>query len=184
MALGVLASRALSSTAVNPEYLRRLSMARDEPNQFLMLLAQSGKCRGFGGRASKTGLTRGASAGRLLRFMTWIKSPIVVVVATQLLFTAGDLIARANMRNNPFALSMFLNWWFLAYFLIRQVAMFGQLYVFSALQLGKTMALFGATSIVVVNVLGVLLLGEILSIQAYLAIALVVFAFILLSMSP
>jgi uncharacterized membrane protein len=116
--------------------------------------------------------------------MTWIKSPIVVVVATQLLFTAGDLIARANMRNNPFALSMFLNWWFLAYFLIRQVAMFGQLYVFSALQLGKTMALFGATSIVVVNVLGVLLLGEILSIQAYLAIALVVFAFILLSMSP
>ena len=116
--------------------------------------------------------------------MTWIKSPVAIIVATQLLFTTGDLIARANMRHNPFTVSTFLSWWFVLYFLIRQVAMFGQLYVFSALPLGKTMALFGATSIVVVNVLGVLVLGEILSIQAYLAIALVVFAFILLSMSP
>jgi multidrug transporter EmrE-like cation transporter len=114
----------------------------------------------------------------------WIKSPVLVIVATQLLFTAGDLLARANMRHSPFALSTFLNWWFLVYFVIRQVAMVGQLYVFSALQLGKTMALFGATSIVVVNVLGVLLLGEILSVQAYLAVGLVVFAFIMLSMSP
>jgi multidrug transporter EmrE-like cation transporter len=114
----------------------------------------------------------------------WIKSPILVIVVTQLLFTTGDLIARPNMRHSPFALSTFLNWWFLAYFLIRQVAMFGQLYVLSAVQLGKTMAMFNATSIVVVNVLGILLLGEILSTQAYLAIALVVFAFILLSMSP
>ena len=116
--------------------------------------------------------------------LTWVKSPVLIIVVTQLLFTMGDLIPRANMRHSPFALSTFLRWWFAAYFLIRQVAMFGQLYVFSALQLGKTMALFGATSIVVVNVLGVLLLGEILSTQAYLAIALVVFAFVLLSMSP
>jgi len=116
--------------------------------------------------------------------MTWIKSPILVIVATQLLFTTGDLIARANMRNSPFVLWTFLNWWFLAYFLIRQVAMFGQLYVLSAMQVGRTMALFSATSLVVVNVLGILLLGEVLSTQAYLAIALVVFAFILLSVSP
>jgi hypothetical protein len=54
--------------------------------------------------------------------LTWIKSPVPVVVATQLLFTTGDLIARANMRNSPFALSTFLNWWFLVYFLIRRVA--------------------------------------------------------------
>jgi hypothetical protein len=89
--------------------------------------------------------------------MTWMKSPILVIVATQLLFTAGDLIARANMRHSPFTLSTFLSWWFLVYFLIRQVAMFGQLYALSALQIGKTMALFSATSIVVVNVLVILL---------------------------
>ena len=115
--------------------------------------------------------------------LTWIKSPVLVIVMTQLLFTAGDLLARANMRHSSFTLSTFLKWWFLVYFLIRQVAMFGQLYALSAVQIGKTMALFSATSIVVVNVLGILLLGEVLSLQAYLAIALVVFAFVLLSMS-
>jgi uncharacterized membrane protein len=116
--------------------------------------------------------------------MTWWKSPVLAIVATQLLFTTGDLIARANMRQSPCALSTFLSGWFLLYFLIRQAAMFGQLYVFSALQLGKTMAFFGATSIVVVNTLGVLLLGEVLSLQAYLAIGLVVLGFLVLAASP
>ncbi|MEN6425071.1 MAG: hypothetical protein ABFE13_06900 [Phycisphaerales bacterium] len=116
--------------------------------------------------------------------MTSLKSPVMVIVATQLLFTVGDLIARANMRHSPFVLSTFLNWWFALYFLIRQVAMFGQLYVFSLLQVGKSMAFFSATSIVVVNALGVLLLGEILSVQAYLAIGFVVLGFIVLALSP
>lgn len=115
--------------------------------------------------------------------MTWIKSPLLIIVGTQLLFTTGDLIARANLRHSPFAISTFLSWWFLSYFLIRQVAMFGQLYVFSSLQIGKTMALFSATSLVLVNVLGVLLLGEVLSVRAYLAIGMVVLAFVLLSIS-
>lgn len=116
--------------------------------------------------------------------MTWIRSPLVIIVATQLLFTAGDLLARANLRHSPLSASTLLSWWFVLYFLIRQVAMFGQLYVFSTLQIGKTMALFSATSIVVVNVLGVLLLGEVLSVQAYLAIGLVVLGFVLMSVSP
>jgi multidrug transporter EmrE-like cation transporter len=116
--------------------------------------------------------------------MMWVKSPVLVIVATQLLFTTGDLIARANLRHSPFTLSTFLSGWFLLYFLIRQVAMFGQLYVFSTLQLGKTMAFFSATSLVVVNVLGILLLGEILSVQAYLAIGLVLLGFVVLALSP
>ena len=86
--------------------------------------------------------------------MIWVKSPIFIIVATQLLFTTSDLIARANMRTSAFTISTFISWWFLTYFVIRQFAMFGQLYVFSQLQVGKTMALFGATSIVIVNVLG------------------------------
>lgn len=116
--------------------------------------------------------------------MTWIKSPIFIIVATQLLFTIGDLLARSKMRHSPFAASTFLSWWFLVYFLIRQLATFGQLYVLSAMQVGKTMALFAATSLVLVNLLGVLLLGEVLSIQTYTAIGLVVLAFIVLSLCP
>ena len=116
--------------------------------------------------------------------MTWIKSPIVIIVATQLLFTTGDLIARANLRHSPFVLSTFLSGWFLLYFLIRQVAMFGQLYVFSSMQVGKTMALFSAASIILVNILGVLLLGEVLSVPTYLAVAMVVLAFVILALSP
>jgi uncharacterized membrane protein len=116
--------------------------------------------------------------------MTWVKSPVLVIVGTQLLFTAGDLLARANMRHSPFALSTFFNWWFVIYFTIRQIAMFGQLYVFSVLQVGRSMALFSATSLIVVNILGVLLLGEILSVQTYLAIGLVVLAFIVLAICP
>jgi uncharacterized membrane protein len=115
--------------------------------------------------------------------MVWLKSPILVIVGTQLLFTTGDLIARHNMRHSPFTIATFLSWWFLIYFAIRQVAMFGQLYVFTSLEIGKTMALFSGTSIVLVNILGVLLLGEILSVKTYAAIALVVLAFIVLSLS-
>ena len=88
------------------------------------------------------------------------------------------------MRQSPFVVSTFISWWFLTYFIIRQVAMFGQLYVFSALQVGKTMALFGATSIMIVNVLGILLLGELLSWQAYVGVAIAVLAFVVLAFSP
>jgi uncharacterized membrane protein len=115
--------------------------------------------------------------------MVWLKSPILIVVGSQLLFTTGDLIARANMRHSPFSVATFLSWWFLIYFTVRQVAMFGQLYVFSTLQVGKTLALFSATSLVLANILGVLLLGEILSAKAYVAIAMVVVAFVVLSLS-
>lgn len=113
----------------------------------------------------------------------WIKSPILVIVITQLLFTTGDLIARANMRNSSFTLATFMNWWFVVYFLIRQLAMFGQLYVFSAIQIGKTITLFGATSIVVGNLLGFLLLGEVLSVPAYIAVGLTITSFVILALA-
>ncbi len=115
--------------------------------------------------------------------MNWLKSPVLIIVGTQLLFTTGDLIARHNMRSSTFTLATFLSWWFLVYFAVRQVAMFGQLYVLSLVQVGKTMALFSATSLVLVNVLGVLLLGEVLSLKAYAAVALVILAFVVLSLN-
>jgi len=50
-ALGVLASRALTSTAATPEHLQHLTAARGKSNVSLLLLAQSDKCRGLGGQS-------------------------------------------------------------------------------------------------------------------------------------
>jgi multidrug transporter EmrE-like cation transporter len=111
-----------------------------------------------------------------------VKSPVVVVVGTQLLFTIGDLMARANMRRHGFTAAAFLNLTFLIYIVSRQVATVGQLYVLATVPIGKTMALFGAASIVLANLLGVLLLADFLSPRGYAGIALAVTAFVVMSL--
>ena len=108
---------------------------------------------------------------------------IIILVGSQLLFTSSDLIARYYMTRLGFTASAFISLWFLAYLVIRTVATFGQLYVFSSIDLGKTMALFGAVSIILANALGLLVLKEVLSPTAYIGVTLAVIAFIVLSLS-
>jgi hypothetical protein len=112
----------------------------------------------------------------------WFKSPLLVVVVTQLVFSIGDLMARANMRKHGFTAAAFLNLSFVVYIVSRQLATVGQLYVLASVPIGKTMALFGAASIILANVLGVLLLGDILSTRSYVGIALAVLAFTVMSL--
>src|SRR3990167_7292417 len=104
-------------------------------------------------------------------------NPIIIIIIAQLLFTTSDLLGRHFMAASGFTLRSFLSFWFLGYFLIRNIAMFGQLYVFSKIELGHTMALFGATSIVLANVLGFLFLKEVLSPVTYVGVALAIVAF-------
>lgn len=111
-----------------------------------------------------------------------MNSSVLILVGSQLLFSTGDLLARTYMRKYGFTLATFLSLWFAVYFTIRTVAMFGQLYVFTTVQLGKTMALFGAVSIILSNILGLLFLKEILSPGAYIAVALAVSAFVVLAL--
>jgi multidrug transporter EmrE-like cation transporter len=87
------------------------------------------------------------------------------------------------MSKHGFAMESFLSWWFIVYFFIRIVAMFGQLYIFSSVELGKTMALFGAVSIIMANLLGFLLLKEVLTPAEYFGVSLVVVAFIVLAVT-
>jgi hypothetical protein len=108
---------------------------------------------------------------------------IAILVLSQLFFTTSDLIARYNMTKLGFQFSTFFSLWFLGYFLIRTIAMFGQLYVFSNIQLGKTMGLFGAVSIILSNALGFLLLKEILTPESYIGITLAIIAFVILAFS-
>ncbi len=111
--------------------------------------------------------------------MNW---SILIIIGTQLLFTTSDLLARAFMPRQGFALETFFSAWFLIYFLIRTIAMFGQLYVFTAIELGKTMALFGACSIILANLLGFLVLKEVLSTGAYIGIVLAISAFLIIAL--
>jgi hypothetical protein len=108
---------------------------------------------------------------------------IVVIVITQLLFTGSDLLARYNMPKFGFKLSAFFSTWFVLYFFIRTVAMFGQLYIFTTIELGKTMALFGAVSIILSNVLGFLILKEVLAVGVYVGVSFAVLAFLILAVS-
>lgn len=61
------------------------------------------------------------------------------------------------------------------------LASLGQLYVFSKFEVGKTVALFGAVSIMMASVLGYLLLQETLSISGYLGVMIAVTAFLVLA---
>lgn len=105
-----------------------------------------------------------------------------IILGTQICFTAGDLLARAQLAKSGFQLNAFLSWWFFGYVLLRTVATIGQLYVLSNAKIGQTMALFGAISIVIANVAGYLVLRETLSPVAYLGVALALSAFIVLSL--
>lgn len=106
--------------------------------------------------------------------------PILIIIGSQLLFTTSDLLARHNMQNRGFKVATFLTWWFGVYIFIRTVATFGQLYIFTQMEVGKTMALFGATSLVLVNVLGFLILGEKLSLGVYIGVMLAVAAILVI----
>ena len=112
-----------------------------------------------------------------------MKFSILIIIFTQLLFTGSDLLARYNMPKLGFRFSAFLSMWFIIYFLIRTIAMFGQLYIFTTIELGKTMALFGAVSIILSNVLGILILKEVLPIGAYVGVSFAIVAFFILAVS-
>jgi len=85
------------------------------------------------------------------------------------------------MARYGFKAASFLSLWYLIYMLVRQVATFGQLYVFASIQLGKTMALFGAVSIVLSNIVGLLYLGEKLPFQSYLGVLMAILAFLIMA---
>ena len=107
---------------------------------------------------------------------------LLILLGTQLLFTAGDFMARYYMSRRGFNLGVLTSAWFWIYTAIRQVATFCQLYVFANIPLGKTMALFAATSVVLSNVLGFLFLAERLSAYGYAGVALAVCAILVMTL--
>lgn len=107
--------------------------------------------------------------------------PMWVLLGTQVLYTSTDFMARYYMKKYGFDWSLLGAAWFWIYQAIRQVAMFGQLYIFAYVPLGRTMALLGATSIVLSNILGFLFLKEVLSPLGYAGVVLAVCAILVLA---
>ena len=106
---------------------------------------------------------------------------LIVLLATQLIYSATDFMGRYYMVKHGFHAASFFMPWFLWYQIIRQIAMFGQLWIFACVPLGKTMAMLGATSIVISNVLGFLFLKEVLSPVAYVGVMMAVIAILIMA---
>lgn len=112
------------------------------------------------------------------------KSPAFIIIGSQLLFSISDVIGARAMKAQGFTPAAFFTWWFLTYTVIRQVAVFGQLYIYANMELGRTVALFGAGSIVIGNVMGFLLFKETMSLPVYVGVSLAICAFLALALLP
>ena len=106
-------------------------------------------------------------------------NPLVIVLIAQVLFSLSDIIARQHMKQLGFHVASFISSWFLVYFLIRMVAMFGQLYALANFELGRSQTLFGVTGLAIANIVGVLYFKEILSPYAYAGVVLAIIACLL-----
>lgn len=116
--------------------------------------------------------------------VSFLKSPAFIVIASQLLFSISDYLGARAMKAQGFTLANFFSWWFLSYTVIRQIAVIGQLYVYATGGLGRTVALFGAGSIIIGNLIAVLLLQEILKPHEYIGISVAILAFLVLAFWP
>ena len=112
------------------------------------------------------------------------KSPAFIIIGAQLLFSISDFLGARAMKSQGFTAASFFTWWFLVYTVIRQIAVFGQLYVYANVELGRTVALFGAGSIVIGNLMGIFLLNERMTLPVYAGVSLAICAFLALALLP
>lgn len=98
-------------------------------------------------------------------------------MTTQIIFSTSDLIARWHFGNQEFRLATFASGWVLVYFLIREVAGWLQIRVLSGNQLGISMAIFSGAGVIISNVFGWLLFGEVPGLRQLLALGLILMAY-------
>src|SRR5688500_15245297 len=94
------------------------------------------------GRATACALDPSPRLPHVVGVPFW-KSPAFIIIGSQLLFSISDYLGAKAMKAQGFTLASFFTWWFLTYTVIRQIAVFGQLYIYSTVELGRSVALFG-----------------------------------------
>jgi multidrug transporter EmrE-like cation transporter len=111
-------------------------------------------------------------------------SPILIVLVSQTLFTASDVLARVNLKNEDgFTLAALWAPWFFVYVAVRQVAVVGQLYVLATTELGRTAGLFSATALITANLIGVLFLNDTLNTVGYVGLVFALLAITLMTIA-
>lgn len=105
--------------------------------------------------------------------------PIVIALVAQAAYSASDVLARSELRAAGFTLPNLLRAWLVLFLVLRVGALAGQMFVFATVDLARTAVLFGVGSILVANVLGVLLLREVLSVRAYIGVVVAIAAFVI-----
>lgn len=108
-------------------------------------------------------------------------NPTVVLLISQGIFTATDLLGRYGMRGTGEFVEKITKPWFILFIVGHGIASVGQLYIFSRFEIGKTVALFGAVSIMMAGTLGILLLKETISVRGYFALVFAILAFCILA---
>ena len=110
----------------------------------------------------------------------WIN--VLIIFGLQIIFALASLLARSNTKGHPItSVRSIMATWFVAYLFIRLVATLMELFVLSRVDLGQTVALAGVAGLITANVMGVIFLGEVLSVQAYIGIGFALMAVLLLS---
>jgi hypothetical protein len=107
---------------------------------------------------------------------------VLIVILTQLLFTAGDLIASHHVQVGGFTIANLVRPWFILYFTLLLLATFGQLFVLAQAPLGWMSSVFGAVSIILANLLGLLVLKQVLSPASYAGVLLASLAFLVMAL--
>lgn len=110
----------------------------------------------------------------------WIN--VLIIFGSQIVFALGSLLARSFTKGHPIvSVRNIMTIWFIEYLAIRFIATLMELFVLSRVDLGQTVALAGVAGLITANVMGVLFLGEVLSLQAYIGIGFAIVAILLLS---
>jgi len=108
---------------------------------------------------------------------------LAAILISQSLFIVSDILARHYMQKLGFHFASFLTLWFVAYTLVRLLATMFELYVLTSTGLGKAFTLIAVTALVLTNLAGYLLFGEVYSVGVYVGIALAIAAFVVVALA-
>lgn len=106
--------------------------------------------------------------------------PVAILFLTQGLFICADLLAKTALAANGFTPALATNPHFVAGMMLRMLALMGQFWLMAQQPLGKVMTLMFVGGIILTNLLGWAMFGEVLGWREYVGVALALAALLAL----